>query len=87
MKRRRPKVKYSADEKTTGPATVRTNIVMEEPLIEEAKAVTGIKTKTGVIHYALKEVVRRARRMEMLKLQGKVDWRGDLDETRKSRKF
>jgi Arc/MetJ family transcription regulator len=60
---------------------------MEEPLIEEAKAITGIKTKTGVVHYALREIVRRAKRMEMLKLQGKVEWQGDLNETRKSRKF
>lgn len=85
MSRRRPKIKYSGDDRRG--ATVRTNIIMEEPLVEEAKAVTGIKTKAGVVHYALRELVRRAKRMEMLKLQGKINWRGDLSKMRESRKL
>lgn len=67
------------------PVEVRTNIVMEEPLVMEAQEVTGIKTKTGVVHYALSELVRRARQKEILKFHGKVAWDGDLDEMRKSR--
>jgi Arc/MetJ family transcription regulator len=67
------------------PAEVRTNIIMEEPLVMEAQAITGIKTKSGVVHYALREVVRRARQKEMLNLQGKVKWDGDLDEMRRNR--
>lgn len=82
MKRRRTKVKYSADE---GPVTVRTNIVMEEPLVEEAKKITGIKTKAGVVHHALRELVSRAKRRGMLKFYGKVKWEGSLDELRRSR--
>jgi Arc/MetJ family transcription regulator len=68
----------------TKPAEVRTNIVMEEPLVMEAQAITGIKTKTGVVHYALREIVRRARQKEMLKFRGKVAWEGDLEEMRKT---
>ena len=60
---------------------------MEEPLVEEAKAITGIKTKAGVVHHALRELVRRAKRMEMLKLQGKIHWQGDLNKMRESRRF
>ena len=67
------------------PVEVRTNIIMEEPLVMEAQAITGIKTKSGVVHYALREVVRRARQKEMLNLQGKVKWDGDLDEMRRNR--
>jgi Arc/MetJ family transcription regulator len=67
------------------PAEVRTNIILEEPLVMEAQAITGIKTKSGVVHYALREVVRRARQKEMLNLQGKVKWDGDLDEMRRNR--
>ena len=78
MKRKRRKIKYSADD---GPATVRTNIVMEEPLVEKAKAITGIKTKAGVVDYALREVVRRAKQKGLLKLRGKVKfWPGYVDE-------
>jgi Arc/MetJ family transcription regulator len=65
MKKKRVK---SAD----GEATVRTNIIMEEPLVYAAQKATGIKTKTGVVHYALREVVRRQRMKELLKLRGKV---------------
>jgi Arc/MetJ family transcription regulator len=60
---------------------VRTNIVMEEPLIAEAQTITGIKTKTGVVHYALREVVRREKMKEALAMRGKVKfWDGYVDE-------
>lgn len=68
-------------------STTRTNIVMEEPLVCAAQKITGIKTKAGVVHYALREVVRRARMKELLELQGKVDWEGDLNAMRETRTF
>lgn len=59
------------------PDTMRTNIVMETPLVNEAQAITGIKTKTGVIHFALKEIVRRKKMKDILAFQGKVEfWDG-----------
>ena len=58
-------------------AEVRTNIIMEEPLVMEAQAITGIKTKTGVVHHALRELVRRQRMKEALQMRGKVEfWDG-----------
>lgn len=69
--------------KTAAPAEVRTNIVLEGSLVQEAQAITGIKTKTGVVHHALREIVRRAKQQEILKFRGKVAWEGDLDELRK----
>ena len=61
--------------------SVRTNIVMEEPLVTEAQAITGIKTKTGVVHYALREVVRRQKMKDALKMRGKVKfWDGYVAE-------
>ncbi len=57
--------------------TVRTNIVMDSPLVMEAQAVTGITTKTGVVHHALKELVRRKKMKDILEFQGKVEfWPG-----------
>ena len=67
--------------------TMRTNIVMEEPLVYAAQKITGIKTKAGVVHYALREVVRRSKMKELLELQGKVNWEGDLDAMRETRTF
>ena len=69
------------------PETARTNIVMETPLVHAAQEITGIKTKAGVVHYALKEVVRRSKMKDLLSLHGKVEWDGDLNETRKTREF
>ncbi|TDU68033.1 VapB protein of antitoxin of type II toxin-antitoxin system [Prosthecobacter fusiformis] len=69
------------------PETSRTNIVMETQLVNAAQEITGIKTKAGVVHYALKEVVRRSNMKELLSLHGKVDWDGDLNITRKNREF
>ena len=73
-------------EEARQPVEVRTNIIMEEPLVAEAQEITGIKTKTGVVHYALREVVRRARQKEMLALRGKIAWEGDVDDMRKPRR-
>ena len=68
-----------------GEATMRTNIVMEEPLVYAAQKATGIKTKTGVVHYALREVVRRQQMKELLKLRGKVRfWDGYVEEHAKA---
>lgn len=74
------------EEERKGPTT-RTNIVMEEPLVAAAQKITGIRTKAGVVHYALREVVRRSKMKELLELQGKVAWEGDLDAMRKTRTF
>lgn len=67
--------------------TMRTNIVMETPLVYAAQKITGIKTKAGVVHHALKELVRRERMKKLLELHGKVAWDGDLDEMRRTREF
>ncbi|MEY4482790.1 MAG: hypothetical protein RL693_242 [Verrucomicrobiota bacterium] len=85
MKRKRASTVYQDAGKAAETESVRTNIIMEEPLVAEAQAITGIKTKSGVVHYALREVVRRARQKELLKLQGRIDWEGDLNAIRQTR--
>ena len=63
------------------PAEVRTNIIMEEPLVMEAQAITGIKTKTGVVHHALRELVRRQKMKEVLTMRGKVEFWDGYEES------
>ena len=65
--------------------TVRTNIVIDKALIEEALTLTGQSTRKDVVHFALQELVRRARQKELLTLKGEVDWEGSLDEMRETR--
>jgi len=63
----------------------RTNIVLDDNLVEECQKVTGIKTKKSLIDFALKEVLRQANQKKLLELKGNVDWQGNLDEWRKGR--
>jgi len=64
---------------------MRTNVVIDDQLIAEAMALTGIKTKRAVIDHALQLMVRNARQRALLSLEGKIHWEGDLDELRSGR--
>ena len=64
---------------------MRTNVVIDDRLIRKAINYTGLKTKKEVINYALKELVKRKRRKEILKVAGKLRWEGNLDEMREAR--
>jgi Arc/MetJ family transcription regulator len=63
----------------------RTNIELDEDLVNEAMKLTQTRTKKEVVHLALRELVSKARRKRILELEGKVEWVGDLDEMRRSR--
>ncbi len=64
---------------------MRTNVVIDEKIIKKAKKYTGLKTKKDVINYALRELIKRKERKEILKLAGKLQWEGNLDEMREGR--
>ncbi len=63
---------------------VRTNIVIDEELIEAAMTATGAKTRRETVDRALREVVSREKRLRILDLAG-VGWEGDLEEMRGDR--
>jgi Arc/MetJ family transcription regulator len=60
-------------------------VVIDEKIIKKALKYTGLKTKREVINYALKELIIRKERKEILQLAGKLHWEGDLDEMREGR--
>ena len=68
-----------------GQGMLRTNIELDEKLVDEAMKLTHKKTKKELVNYALKELVSKIKRKKLLELEGKVQWTGDLDEMRKSR--
>jgi Arc/MetJ family transcription regulator len=45
----------------------------------------GCKTKRQLVDLALRELLRTAKCKEILKLRGKIQWEGDLDELRSAR--
>ncbi|MCP4576131.1 MAG: type II toxin-antitoxin system VapB family antitoxin [Deltaproteobacteria bacterium] len=62
-----------------------TNVVIEDNLIKEGLAYTGLKTKRELVNYALKELVDRKKRKTVLALEGKLHWEGSLKEIRENR--
>jgi len=64
---------------------LRTNIEIDEKLVDEAMKLTHKKTKKELVNYALKELVSRMKRKKLLELEGRVEWTGDLGKMRKSR--
>jgi Arc/MetJ family transcription regulator len=55
-----------------GRCTVRTNIVLDEILVDEAFRVSKARTKKALIHEALKEFVENRKRLNLLNLKGKI---------------
>ncbi|MEO8323604.1 MAG: type II toxin-antitoxin system VapB family antitoxin [Actinomycetota bacterium] len=64
---------------------MRTNIEIDDEVLEEVRRLTGATTKRQAVDIALHELVARYRRAGLLELRGKVRWEGDLDESRANR--
>jgi len=64
---------------------MRTNIMLDENLIERAKKLTGIKTKREVVQEALRTLIMLREQAEVRQFRGKLKWEGDLDEMRQAR--
>ena len=62
---------------------MRTNIVLDDELVNEAMRRTGSKTKRAVVEEALRSLIQLKRQEEILALRGKLDWEGDLDGMRR----
>jgi Arc/MetJ family transcription regulator len=56
----------------------RTNLVLDEALLEEAVRMSGERTYSRTVERALSEFVRRARAGKILDLAGSGAWEGDL---------
>ncbi len=64
---------------------IRTNVVLDEELVERGKRLTGLRTTRSLVDHALRELVRRKNQRRILELRGKVDWSGDLGAMRSTR--
>jgi hypothetical protein len=61
----------------------RTNLVLDEKLLEEATRLAGERTYSRTVDRALAEFVRRARAGKILELAGSGLWSGELGEMRR----
>jgi len=64
---------------------MRTNVVLDESLVERAKTLTGIKTTRAVIDEALRLLVQLREQGQVRDLRGRLRWEGDLAALRESR--
>ena len=58
---------------------MRTNIVLDEALVEEAMALSGVKTKKELVSKALREFIATRRRLNLLDLDGKIEFAKEYD--------
>jgi Arc/MetJ family transcription regulator len=61
---------------------MRTNIVIDDKLMNDALKATGSTTKKDVVEQGLKLLIQRKQQQAIRKLRGKLNWEGDLNEMR-----
>lgn len=61
---------------------MRTNIEIDEKLMDEILQKTSIKTKKEAVDTALREFLRKIKLQELADLRGKIKWEGSLEEMR-----
>jgi Arc/MetJ family transcription regulator len=61
---------------------MRTNIVIDDKLMQDALRATGLKTKREAVEEGLRTLVRLKRQGEIRRLRGKLPWKGNLDAMR-----
>jgi Arc/MetJ family transcription regulator len=64
----------------------RTNIVLDDRLVREGLRRFKCRSKRELVHLALAELLKSAKRKDILSLQGQVRWEGDLDVLRGRRR-
>jgi Arc/MetJ family transcription regulator len=58
---------------------MRTNIVLDDALMEEAMTLSGVKTKKELVSKALQEFITTRKRLNLLDLDGKIDFSKNYD--------
>jgi Arc/MetJ family transcription regulator len=58
---------------------MRTNIELDDRLVEKAFALTGLRTKKELVNLALKELVESREQKDLLDLSGQIEFTPDFD--------
>jgi len=62
---------------------MRTNIVLDDTLINKALKIGGLKTKKATIENALRLFIQIRGQQKIKGLKGKIHWEGNIEEMRK----
>ena len=63
---------------------MRTNIDIDNKLMNEAIKVSGLKTKKATVELGLKTLVRLKKQEGIKRFRGQLEWTGNLDDMRTS---
>jgi Arc/MetJ family transcription regulator len=63
-----------------------TNLAIDEELLERALSAGGYRTKRETVNEALREFVQRRKRLELVKLLGKIDYDRRYDYKKERRR-
>ena len=69
---------------TAPEAEMRTNIEIDNKLMNEAIKISGLKTKKETVELGLKTLVRLKKQENIRRFRGRLEWTGDLDDMRTS---
>lgn len=61
---------------------MRTNIEIDDKLMNDVLKATGLKTKKDVVELGLKTLIKLSKQESIKKLRGKLQWTADLDDMR-----
>lgn len=61
---------------------MRTNIEIDDQLMQDVLRLTGIKTKREAVEQGLRQLLRLRQQEEIRRLRGKLAWEGDLNAMR-----
>lgn len=59
--------------------SMRTNIELDDALVEEAFKLTNLRTKKDLLHLALQELIRARKKRNLLDLSGQIQLVPDYD--------
>jgi Arc/MetJ family transcription regulator len=63
---------------------MRTNIDIDEKLMNAAIKAAGLTTKKHTVELALKTLIQLKKQEQIKAYRGKLDWQGDLDDMREA---
>lgn len=61
---------------------MRTNIVIDDELMQNAMKLSGLSTKKSTVEAALELLIRLKEQERIRAFRGKLKWEGDLDQMR-----
>ena len=64
---------------------MRTNIVIDDDLLDDAIKLTGAKTKKEAVELGLRTLIALKKQENIRKSRGKLHWADDLDQLRADR--